>query len=79
MTNENKCCINNDELNECTRSRWDNLSRKYSASSEVSEVVKKFLDLDFVNNENMAKMQAEKNPILNPLIVMEMRHSQVSF
>lgn len=80
MTVENEKEILESKINKKTR--WDRISKKYSPNHEItSETVRKFLDLNYVDDKNMkdfcGSSENSTPDNINPQIVMDIRHGSV--
>lgn len=80
MTVENEKEILESKINKKTR--WDRISKKYSSNHEItSETVKKFLDLNYVDDKNMkdfcGSSENSTPDNINPQILMDIRHGSV--
>ncbi|CAO1345607.1 unnamed protein product [Diamesa tonsa] len=77
MTVENEKEILESKINK--KSRWDRISKKYSSNHEItSETVRKFLDLNYVDDKNMkdfcGSSENSTPDNINPQILMDIRH-----
>jgi hypothetical protein len=62
-----------------SKNRWDKLTSKYAKDPGItSEEVKKFLEMNFVNeyHDQLAGKKEEKRT--NPALIMDLRHDLVS-
>ncbi|CAO1327072.1 unnamed protein product [Diamesa serratosioi] len=80
MTVENEKDILELKLNKKTR--WDRISKNYSSNHEISsETVRKFLDLNYVNEKSMkdfcGSSENSTPENINPQILMDLRHGSI--
>ena len=81
MTVENEKEVLESKINKKTR--WDRISKKYSSNNEItSETVRKFLDLNYVDDKNMkdfcGSSENSTPDNINPQILMDIRHGSVN-
>lgn len=81
MTVENEKDILESKINKHTR--WDRISKKYTSNHEItSETVRKFLDLNYVDEKNIkgfcGSSENSTPDNINPQILMDIRHGSVS-
>lgn len=83
---QKKMTIENLEDIETTNggNKWDKIKKKYSSSLNLSsDAVKKFLDMNFVNEKTSKILKGDPKSFsmdnLNPAIIMDLRHEMVRF
>lgn len=66
------------KFNKTKETRWERIRKKHTKVTVTTDAVKKFFNLNYVNNNQMKIMNGECVPqTLDPALVMQMRHNDV--